>query len=191
MTLSRNTRLERGEPLRATKWGTRKKPPKASWRDEFMPDRMAPEAPKYTAFELSWFAYVRTLPCCAAHLGRCWGPMAAAHLTLSADQKGTSMKVPHDQTGPMCTRHHDFWDGRSGRKGNPFDGWSREKRYGFASACLEIVHEAATPGDDRAHADELERLGLGNVIGNGRDGWNWLPGHLVEVEPAALGSVAP
>lgn len=184
--------VTRHTTLRAKRWGVKPAPKVENWRKDFMPEYVTKEkGPKYTAFELAWFAYVRSLPCAASHLGRCWGPMQASHLTLSADQKGTAMKVPHRQTGPLCKRHHDFWDGRN-RKDNPFDALSKDDRYEMAQAWLEVVHEAATPGDDRDHADELERLGLGKVTGNGTPyGWNWLPGHLSEADAETLMKAAP
>lgn len=183
-------RVRRHTELRAKRWGVRPAPKDANWREDYMPEWMTKEeAPKYTAFELSWFAFVRTLPCCASHLGLCRGPMQAAHVALSADQKGTGMKVPHTQTVPLCHKHHADWDGRSGQANNPFAGMTKDERYTLAAEWVDDVRQAAIPPEsDRALADELERMGIGKVIGNGADGWAWMPGPLAEVDPVAIGA---
>jgi hypothetical protein len=172
--------VKRSEPLRALRWGVRKAPREPSWRDQYMPGRRAPAEPKYTAFELAWFAFVRTLPCCASLLSRdsrCWGPMQAAHLALNANQKGTGMKVPHDQTAPLCQRHHEDFDQHKG----VFAEWSRDRRYDWAGDVVANVRRASTP-EDRSQADYLADLGIGVVIGDGTPtGFRWLPGSFGEV----------
>lgn len=179
--LETRTPLERGKPLRATKWGTRPRAKKASWRDEYMPERMADDAPKLTPFEKAWLSFVRSLTCCCAHLGGCRGRSQASHITLSANQKGTGMPVNIQQTVPHCDFHHKCWDGRQGRTGNPFNDLSKEERYALGTEWVDAVMLSATPEGDRAQADELERWGIGKVIGDGSDSWAWLPGGLTEV----------
>jgi hypothetical protein len=179
--LERRTPIERGESLRATQWGTRpKKPDPTAWRAAFMPEMLAPPAPKYTAFEIAWFAFVRTFPCCAAHLGSCDGDIVAAHAALSANQKGMGMKVPHDQTVSLCWRHHGFFDGALGEAGNPFAGMTREERYEMARPWVEAVRKAAIPGDSRDDALALEEIGIGRVVGDAA-AWHWVPGGDAEV----------
>ncbi len=146
-----------------------------------MPERMAAARPKYTPFELAWFSFVRLMPCRAKHLGRCDGDVVAAHITLSANEKGWGMKVPHDQTAPLCCKHHDDWDGRNGRTGNPFADMPKEERYTLGAEWVADVREAAIP-DERDQANDYETIGIGKVIGDGTPtGWRWLPGPLTEV----------
>lgn len=175
--LERRTPMERGDGLKAKRWGAKPAPKAANWRDDFLPEHVKP--PKYTPFELSWFAFVRTMECVGARFGGCAGDMVAAHVTLSANEKGTSMKVPHGQTAPMCCKHHDDWDGRNGLKGNPWAGMSRDDRWALGATWIEDVKKAAIPGDNYEHALDLFNLGLGTIVpcATGlRDGWSWVPG---------------
>lgn len=180
--------LSRGGGLTRSRMRRGPRRAKASWRRGYLPAWMtAPDAPKYTPFELAWFAFVRRHPCFAAKHGDCEGDIVAAHITLSANEKGTAMKVPHDHTAALCCRHHDFWDGRLGRKDNPWAGWSKESRYALGRTWVAVIQKAAVPGsDDRAHALDLDDAGLGRVVGDGAAGWNWWPGPWLEVYLGAL-----
>jgi hypothetical protein len=185
MSFARKSPLRRGGRLTASRWGVYSVK-RDNWRRDFLPSMTEEPAPKYTAFELAWFAFVRTLPCCASRFGRCFGPMQAAHLTLNANQKGWGMKVPHDQTAPLCLWHHDCWDGRAGQANNPFAGWSKDRRYDFAAGVVENVRRAAVP-EDRAQAYALAELRIGVVIGDGTPtGFSWLPGCWSDVDAVGL-----
>lgn len=78
--------------------------------------------------------FVRTQPCCSC--GRVAtedAPNAAAHITLSRNQKGMAMKVPDEQRVALCDSDveagtqgcHPQWDQHRGK----FDGWTDEQRY--------------------------------------------------------------
>lgn len=175
--MKRSGYMERSGPLEAKRWGVRRAPRDSNnWRRAYLPDWMtAEEAEKLTPFEKAWLRFVALQDCICAHLRGCDGDVVPAHITLSANEKGTGMKVDTRQTVPMCVRHHDFWDGRLGRAGNPFAGMKREERYERGAKWVADVQQGAKPGDSRDEALALQDLGLGwiELVGNG---WTWHEG---------------
>lgn len=47
-----------------------------------------------------YLAFVRTQPCCMAHIGGCWGQVVGHH-----HRKGEHMRV-HKKAVPLCYMHH-------------------------------------------------------------------------------------
>lgn len=187
MTLSRNTPLKRAgfgprkspmsrgraAPLRASRWGIA--PSKKNKR--------ATSARNNTPYR----RFVRTLDC--INCGR-FAPSDPAHVATGPGQKGTSLKVDDMQCVPLCRGPegcHRYFDGNADGPRNPFRDWTKEQKYERARAWVEATQFAATPGDSRDAALELERLGLGRIIGNGTPGgWAWLPGSLTEAGAGEL-----
>lgn len=170
--LERHTPIERGEQLRATQWGTRKKHKVESWRDEYL-DFPDDDKPKYTAAELGYMAAVRALPCIrCGHDGTDEMPNQASHVTTSADQKGTGMKVPTSQVVSHCFECHPQWEGRSGFCA----GWSKERRYRIGARWVKATQATLTPDSDSFdHALDLAELGAGRVVVEATGNWHWVP----------------
>lgn len=73
---------------------------------------------------------VRRLPCAAKHLGACFGPIHAHHVTYG---RGLGQKAKDEDTIPLCSGHHgDFHDARGA-----FTDMTRERRREWQSAALE------------------------------------------------------
>ncbi len=109
----------------------------------------------------------------------CRGPIQPAHLTLSANEKGTGMKVPDRQCAGMCSHHHDEWDGRDRSAKSTFAGWDKPERYGQARIWVDRMNLAATP-EDRESALALADLGLGRIVDGDGGRWTWEPGPVRE-----------
>lgn len=68
----------------------------------------------------AFLAFVHELPCCAADLGPCSGPIEAHH---AGPKPGLAMKAPDNTCVPLCRRHHGELTNRRG----PFAGKTREE----------------------------------------------------------------
>lgn len=184
MTLSRTgtlkrTPLKRGESklrrtanLKATKWGTRPKAKAKGWRADFLTPHE--KAAKLTPYEKALHAFVRRLPCVVCHRApTSRRPNEVSHCALSADEKGTGMKVPHGQVASKCRKCHSEWEERRGFCA----GWTRDQRFESAAEMVRLTIYATIP-EDREHAETLERWGLGRVVehGDGSGIWHWEPG---------------
>lgn len=168
MTLAR-TPLKRAKPLARGESKLRRTPLKRGAPMKRTRMRRGPRSDKRTPYENALAAFVRTLPCVVCGDAGPWARIEASHVATSADQKGTGMKVPHTQVVPKCRFHHVQWEERRG----VFAGWSKEKRYEMAATWLRELQLAITP-EDYTGALELERWGLGRVVGEA-DAWHWLP----------------
>jgi hypothetical protein len=116
--------------------------------------------------------WISTLPC--INCGRT-GETQAAHMTLSANQKGMGMKVPDDQQVPLCWSCHAYWDGGIDGLHNPFKELDREEKWTLAAEWVRTTKLAATPGaDNMDRAFELAELGLGRIVGHDDGGWHWV-----------------
>jgi hypothetical protein len=150
--VKRGAPMLRKTPLRAKRWGLRPRSPRRL-------TRRAADAP--------YLRFVRLLACCSC--GRP-APSEASHVTLSANQKGTGMKVSDAQCVPHCRRCHREFEERRGR----FAGWSRQERWSQAAAWVAAVQLLATP-ETYEQALTFAELGLG-TIEMGPDGaWSWWP----------------
>lgn len=189
MTLSRNT------PLKRTGFGPRKSPMRAARAAPLRASRwgIAPSKKNKRATSTRnntpYRNFVRTLDC--INCGR-FAPSDPAHVATGPGQKGTALKVDDMQCVPLCRGCHRYFDGNADGPRNPFRGWTKEQKYVRARAWVEATQLSATPGDSRDAALELERLGLGRIIGNGTSGgWSWLSGAFAEVDASELAMVSP
>lgn len=67
----------------------------------------------------AFLAFVHELPCCAANLGPCGGPIEAHH---AGRKPGIAMKAPDSTAVPICRGHHRAITERRGS----FAGKTRE-----------------------------------------------------------------
>lgn len=126
---------------------------------------------------------VRLGYCCAASLpgaSRCSGPIQPAHMTLSANEKGTSLKTNDRQVVPLCAKHHREADNER-QPGTIFFGKTKPERYEIAREWVEETQLAATPtADDRESALDLQDMGLGRIVDGDGGRWTWEPGPVRE-----------
>lgn len=167
---------------KATKWGTKPAKKAPGWRDEFLPTWMtAPDAPKLTAFDRAYLKWIRTLECRALHIPghRCRGRMTAHH---AGRKPGMSMLAPTETAIPLCWLAH-----LEGIEilGDVFKDWTRDRVRAWEDRQVAKVQLLAIP-ENRQQADEFELAGIGRVIGDGADGWSWLPGSWTEVPPSEI-----
>lgn len=166
--------MRRTSSLKPRRWGVKAAPKAKGWRADFLTPHE--KVAKLTPYEKAYMAFVRSLPCCCAHMGGCRGKTQASHVATGPDQKGWAMKVPTDQVIPHCNFHHRAFDGRHGNTGNPFRGWTKPQRYAIATEWCRLTIYATIP-EDREHAEALERWGLGRAVEHGvSEAWHWEPG---------------
>lgn len=100
--------------------------------------RMRKKAPRRVLRQLgapAYLARVRTLPCRAVGLSRCFGPIAAHH---AGPKPGVGMKCSDFETHSFCMVHHAAWHAARG----PFRGWTREMRRVWADAQIAATRAA-------------------------------------------------
>lgn len=124
----RRAPLERGEPLRAKRWGIAWKPARRIAKEAALRPRLA-------------FAAAR--PCVAYGMSPCRGPAQVAHVGKGgmALRHGTPM-----HTLPLCgpeigidgDGHHQQYDQSKGA----FDGWSRAQKDAWTRARLAEINAA-------------------------------------------------
>lgn len=122
----------------------------------------------YRRFVVSLGCVVKGMPGAT----KCRGPIQAAHLTLSANEKGVGTKVADRQCVGMCSGHHDEWDGRDRSAKSTFFGLSKPDRYERARIWVAETQLAATP-EDHDQALHFQEIGLGRWE---EDGSRWVPG---------------
>lgn len=71
----------------------------------------SPKATRGRVKEPAYLRWLRTLPCAVAHVGRCSGPIQAAHLRTSDAAAGRinpgMQRKPDDSWAtPLCAHHH-------------------------------------------------------------------------------------
>lgn len=150
------------KPLRAKRWGIRAHAPTK---------RLRANNPKNDS---AYRKLVRMFECVfrfRAGYGPCRGPIEAAHLTLSANEKGMGTKVDDTQCAAICHGHHADFDQHRG----PFKGMSKQKRYALARELVDETRLLATP-DDRDQALAFAELGMGRIEETGDGAWRWVPG---------------
>lgn len=87
--------------------------------------------------DFEYMAAVRRLPCCAAFLSPCSGPMEADH----AVARGLSRKADDRTCIPLCRLHHRQRTDFSG----PFKEWDREAMREFLARAIEETQRAVLP----------------------------------------------
>lgn len=101
----------------------------------------------------AYLALVRTLPCCARHLGTpCRGIMHAHH---AGEEKGVGMKPPDRTAIPMCSGHHlGEWHDDAGR--GAFRGWTQAQRRAWSNEQIAATLAALVPPPFDAEQDRVD-----------------------------------
>lgn len=125
--------------------------------------------------EHPYFPFVRALPCisCAKP-----GPSDPAHMTLGANEKGTSLKVPDGQIVPLCRACHGYFDGHLDGPDNPFrhedEPREKQQRWDTARRWVDATRLLAIP-ENLDEAFEFAELGLGRITHHATGDWAWVP----------------
>jgi hypothetical protein len=100
--------------------------------------------------------FVQSLPCSRAGLGGGQGDVVAAHATLSANEKGTALKVDDTQVIPLCHQHHQEFDGHAQPRFTA--GWSKQDRYNWGRTQVRLTRGAWSAKQRRDLAEDAAAM---------------------------------